>query len=148
MTKEINKLNANEIMQGYKDTLANLGKTLNVMAELLGALTANKDVTETESELESAQVKGTVPATIDARKLAGQTNNGSSGSNRMEEFTPDAMSHNRSSQYMGVTYAKGYKNIGRQNAALEMKNRTKNGSKAKLKLSALMKQRKRGGWRE
>lgn len=115
MTKKFNKVNSGNIMQEYQATLANLGKALNVMAELLGALTEVKVRVTNESETKLERVRGIVPAATDARKLSSQVNNGSSGdndslvNNGTEEFAPDAMVHNRSSQYMGVTYAKGYK---------------------------------------
>lgn len=83
MTKKANEINVKNIMQEYQNTLANLSKTLDVMARMIGTITESE--TEHPAE-ESKMLAGSIPSNI-------------------VEFVPDALRRsNRTSKYLGVSY--------------------------------------------
>lgn len=85
MTKKANEINVKNIMQEYQNTLANLSKTLDVMARMIGTITESE--TEHPAE-ESKMLAGSLPSNI-------------------VEFEPDALRRsNRTSKYLGVSYNK------------------------------------------
>ena len=85
MAKRASEINVKNIMQEYKETLANLSKTLDVMARMIDTIAESK--TEAPAE-ESKLLAGSIPSNI-------------------VEFTPDALHRsNRTSKYLGVSYNK------------------------------------------
>lgn len=84
MTKKANEINVKNIMQEYQNTLANLSKTLDVMARMIGTLTESE--VEQPAE-ESKMLADSIPSNI-------------------VEFEPDAKRWNHSSKYLGVSYNK------------------------------------------
>lgn len=84
MTKKANEINVKNIMQEYQNTLANLSKTLDVMARMIGTITESE--TEHPAE-ESKMLTGSIPSNI-------------------VELEPDAKRWNHSSKYLGVSYDK------------------------------------------
>lgn len=87
MTKKANEINVKNIMQEYQNTLANLSKTLDVMARMIGTITESE--TEHPAE-ESKMLTGSIPSNI-------------------VEFEPDAKRWNHSSKYLGVSYDKTHR---------------------------------------
>lgn len=82
MTKKANEINVKNIMQEYQNTLANLSKTLDVMARMIGTIAESE--TEQPAE-ESKMLAGSIPSNI-------------------VEFEPDAPTFNHTSKYLGVSY--------------------------------------------
>ena len=83
MTKKANEINVKNIMQEYQNTLANLSKTLDVMARMIGTISESETEQSTE---ESKMLAGSIPSNI-------------------VEFVPDALRRsNRTSKYLGVSY--------------------------------------------
>lgn len=87
MTKKANEINVKNIMQEYQNTLANLSKTLDVMARMIGTISESE--TEHPAE-ESKMLAGSIPSNI-------------------VEFEPDAKRWNHSSKYLGVSYDKTHR---------------------------------------
>lgn len=82
MTKKANEINVKNIMQEYQNTLANLSKTLDVMARMIGTISESEMEHPAE---ESKMLAGSLPSNI-------------------VEFEPDAPSFNHTSKYLGVSY--------------------------------------------